>query len=104
MRLQASATPIRQHSTVMQIGTDDVYNCEVQPDKTTFQTVEVVDVELEYEADSCGRVASNVGTLAAWSGAQIYAFSFLTDMEFDVMRSEEGHCTGSVDRPSANTG
>ena len=59
MRLQASATPIRQHSTVMQIGTDDVYNCEVQPDKTTFQTVEVVDVELEYEADSCGRVASN---------------------------------------------
>ena len=47
----------------MQIGTDDVYNCEVQPDKTTFQTVEVVDVELEYEADSCGRVASNVGTL-----------------------------------------
>ena len=41
LRLQASAVSTRQHSAVMQNGTDDVYNCEVQPVKTTIQTVEV---------------------------------------------------------------
>ena len=47
------------HSAVMQSGTDDVHNCEVQPVKTTVQTVEVGELGLEDEAAACGRVASN---------------------------------------------
>ena len=53
MKLQASATPARQHIAAIR-------RCELPPVKTTVQPFEVVDVGLEDGVDACIRVASNV--------------------------------------------